>query len=123
MSLLSPSFLLLYCFFFFFSSRRRHTRLQGDWSSDVCSSDLLSPPREIPRRAALVVVALALIASVVAGREELSSDPQAAPEPAPAPAVNGATPQASLPDLDLDKLNRSVRSNRITDLFTSKAAA
>src|SRR2546426_1629937 len=29
------------CFtFFFFSSRRRHTRLQGDWSSDVCSSDL-----------------------------------------------------------------------------------
>src|SRR5256885_1142212 len=24
---------------FFFSSRRRHTRLQGDWSSDVCSSD------------------------------------------------------------------------------------
>src|ERR1039457_4268501 len=30
------------CFIlFFFSSRRRHTRLQGDWSSDVCSSDLL----------------------------------------------------------------------------------
>src|SRR5256885_6174513 len=35
---------------FFFSSRRRHTRLQGDWSSDVCSSDLagvsiaFSPP-------------------------------------------------------------------------------
>src|SRR6478735_7076086 len=27
-------------FNFFFSSRRRHTRLQGDWSSDVCSSDL-----------------------------------------------------------------------------------
>src|SRR6266850_8310086 len=27
-------------FYFFFSSRRRHTRLQGDWSSDVCSSDL-----------------------------------------------------------------------------------
>src|SRR6516162_10143910 len=29
-----------FAFFFFFSSRRRHTRLQGDWSSDVCSSDL-----------------------------------------------------------------------------------
>src|SRR5256885_993171 len=28
------------CGLFFFSSRRRHTRLQGDWSSDVCSSDL-----------------------------------------------------------------------------------
>src|SRR6266567_1457477 len=28
-------------FFFFFSSRRRHTRFDCDWSSDVCSSDLL----------------------------------------------------------------------------------
>src|SRR5437867_5188696 len=27
--------------FFFFSSRRRHTRSYGDWSSDVCSSDLM----------------------------------------------------------------------------------
>src|SRR5256885_12228613 len=33
---------MIYCFVFFFSSRRRHTRLQGDWSSDVCSSDLSS---------------------------------------------------------------------------------
>src|SRR5688500_19491575 len=31
--------MLVVCFFF--SSRRRHTRLQGDWSSDVCSSDLI----------------------------------------------------------------------------------
>src|SRR5256885_14987296 len=31
----------MYFLFFFFSSRRRHTRLQGDWSSDVCSSDLV----------------------------------------------------------------------------------
>src|SRR2546430_12634448 len=30
---------LLNCFFF--SSRRRHTRFDCDWSSDVCSSDLL----------------------------------------------------------------------------------
>src|SRR2546429_4779544 len=28
--------------FFFFSSRRRHTRCSRDWSSDVCSSDLLA---------------------------------------------------------------------------------
>src|SRR5690606_40114691 len=28
-------------FLFFFSSRRRHTRFSRDWSSDVCSSDLL----------------------------------------------------------------------------------
>src|SRR5436305_10443335 len=26
---------------FFFSSRRRHTRCGRDWSSDVCSSDLI----------------------------------------------------------------------------------
>src|SRR6266566_9044969 len=51
-------------FFFFFSSRRRHTRLQGDWSSDVCSSDLATGPpsgapagqragrRALPRRRA-----------------------------------------------------------------------
>src|SRR2546428_3215271 len=30
-------------YFFFFSSRRRHTRSDRDWSSDVCSSDLLVP--------------------------------------------------------------------------------
>src|SRR5690606_38101727 len=28
--------------FFFFSSRRRHTRFSRDWSSDVCSSDLVT---------------------------------------------------------------------------------
>src|SRR2546427_42125 len=31
--------------FFFFSSRRRHTRFDCDWSSDVCSSDLLKAAR------------------------------------------------------------------------------
>src|SRR6202161_2475767 len=30
----------MYAVCVFFSSRRRHTRLSGDWSSDVCSSDL-----------------------------------------------------------------------------------
>src|SRR2546422_8717322 len=42
--------------FFFFSSRRRHTRCSRDWSSDVCSSDLVSvhseeakkPARDVP---------------------------------------------------------------------------
>src|SRR5437762_10980341 len=40
---------------FFFSSRRRHTRYIGDWSSDVCSSDLGSAgtrPRETASRRA-----------------------------------------------------------------------
>src|SRR5256885_9880017 len=34
--------------YFFFSSRRRHTRLQGDWSSDVCSSDLQTDFLTVP---------------------------------------------------------------------------
>src|SRR5206468_6729639 len=38
-SLCSVSWCFL--FFFFFSSRRRHTRSDRDWSSDVCSSDLV----------------------------------------------------------------------------------
>src|SRR5215510_12225386 len=33
--------------FFFFSSRRRHTRWPRDWSSDVCSSDLVDNPRRM----------------------------------------------------------------------------
>src|SRR2546421_8967581 len=36
MSIISPTVSI-----FFFSSRRRHTRSDRDWSSDVCSSDLL----------------------------------------------------------------------------------
>src|SRR5437762_7349092 len=45
-----PTFLFtinyFFVFLFFFSSRRRHTRYIGDWSSDVCSSDLVQsfPP-------------------------------------------------------------------------------
>src|SRR5256885_2952376 len=53
----------------FFSSRRRHTRLQGDWSSDVCSSDVLMyvfTQRLFPvpyewRRLALVVLSAAAL--------------------------------------------------------------
>src|SRR2546430_6995185 len=33
---------VIYNCFFFFSSRRRHTRFDCDWSSDVCSSDLIT---------------------------------------------------------------------------------
>src|SRR5256885_6246375 len=43
---------------FFFSSRRRHTRLQGDWSSDVCSSEVVHGKKtKLYRIAALVLVA------------------------------------------------------------------
>src|SRR5207249_9170525 len=45
-------------FFFFFSSRRRHTRSKRDWSSDVCSSDLVHDVREHHRLAGFELDAL-----------------------------------------------------------------
>src|SRR5690348_17557245 len=47
---------------FFFSSRRRHTRWTGDWSSDVCSSDLAAD-----RPAALRALDRALADTAVLG--------------------------------------------------------
>src|SRR5256884_1644640 len=41
LSYILDSYLCDFFFFFFFSSRRRHTRCSRDWSSDVCSSDLV----------------------------------------------------------------------------------
>src|SRR5690606_39889138 len=43
------SYSLRLCYFFF-SSRRRHTRFSRDWSSDVCSSDLVRHGFELQRR-------------------------------------------------------------------------
>src|SRR6266704_1282842 len=42
--------------FFFFSSRRRHTRSKRDWSSDVCSSDLVEP--QIGHRQVVVTLSI-----------------------------------------------------------------
>src|SRR5205807_6724736 len=52
---------------FFFSSRRRHTRLQGDWSSDVCSSDLAALLAIDRRRAEGIPVGI-----LVAAREPVA---------------------------------------------------
>src|SRR5256885_13192854 len=49
---------------FFFSSRRRHTRLQGDWSSDVCSSDLWLRWTRSPAALVLVLLVAALALAV-----------------------------------------------------------
>src|SRR6476661_10059154 len=48
---------MFYICFFFFSSRRRHTRFKCDWSSDVCSSDLL-PMARIPEEQRTVALDL-----------------------------------------------------------------
>src|SRR5437870_7836387 len=57
-------------FFFFFSSRRRHTRWPRDWSSDVCSSDLLRLYRGAQR---LLSLEDQLVAEV-AGESERSEE-------------------------------------------------
>src|ERR1035441_10982597 len=41
---------------FFFSSRRRHTRCLSDWSSDVCSSDLMMSRESLKERRCLILV-------------------------------------------------------------------
>src|SRR6266487_5849917 len=61
-----------FVFVFFFSSRRRHTRWTGDWSSDVCSSDLHGPflAADVARRLGLgvAVVEQTLVRLEGAGR-------------------------------------------------------
>src|SRR5699024_11774827 len=44
---------------FFFSSRRRHTRSKRDWSSDVCSSDLVARAADVDPAPSRVFVASA----------------------------------------------------------------
>src|SRR5256885_3305932 len=53
---------------FFFSSRRRHTRLQGDWSSDVCSSDLTitTGERDLEGKADVGIVGAGIAGSALA---------------------------------------------------------
>src|SRR5690554_7519840 len=52
-------------FSFFFSSRRRHTRCGRDWSSDVCSSDLLLIPLFLKRFGIKKVMIIAMFAWVL----------------------------------------------------------
>src|SRR2546429_5559791 len=61
--------MLEFCIFFF-SSRRRHTRCSRDWSSDVCSSDLLLI-------ATAAVFILVMAASAQPTSSEHPGDPQA----------------------------------------------
>src|SRR5699024_11893752 len=60
---------------FIFSSRRRHTRSKRDWSSAVCSSDLLPanllwPPGTLihPQRSPASLIQTALFAPTVSAR-------------------------------------------------------
>src|SRR5690348_8610599 len=55
---------------FFFSSRRRHTRWTGDWSSDVCSSDLMLIASGDTARAPSALAVLAAATSLRAMAQE-----------------------------------------------------
>src|SRR6266516_5365654 len=62
-----------FTFLFFFSSRRWHTRSYGDWSSDVCSSDLGTPMPRLALRdpfAVRVLVAVLVVATFFAAGGE-----------------------------------------------------
>src|SRR5690348_18010731 len=59
-------------FFFFFSSRRRHTRWTGDWSSDVCSSDLMLTGIAVSNSILIVEFTRELISQGMAVREAVA---------------------------------------------------
>src|SRR5437764_15230485 len=64
----------MFYIFFFFSSRRRHTRYIGDWSSDVCSSDLAAARLRVVSSLSCVSCAgLALWAGAARGRSGTAS--------------------------------------------------
>lgn len=75
----------------------------------------VNPRRDIPIGAAIAVAALALIASVVTGREEAAAPERAPPTEKTAPS---ATPQGE--PLPLDRLVRQKREGAIQDLFEVK---
>src|SRR5256885_11896770 len=64
-------------FFFFFSSRRRHTRLQGDWSSDVCSSDLVVGHRPLQLALRVLHAGKGLCLAAARGRAALRGNQHA----------------------------------------------
>src|SRR5690606_39422288 len=57
-----------FIFCFFFSSRRRHTRFSRDWSSDVCSSDLVTASLNNAGLMALMILAGGLLYEKLGGQ-------------------------------------------------------
>jgi hypothetical protein len=77
--------------------------------------------RDIPPRAAIAVIALALLATVVSGREKPDLAEEAEATPARA-AARAAAPEAA-PELDPTRLKRARTDQAIADLFASSAPA
>src|SRR6266487_2077190 len=94
----------LITFGFFFSSRRRHTRWTGDWSSDVCSSDLIAG------RADIALVSIPLDTDLTELVQALMREIGGGAERALGRAQHGldAVLRAEQDGADLDKLCASV---------------
>src|SRR5699024_4523941 len=58
---------------FFFSSRRRHTRSKRDWSSDVCSSDLVDGHDVFDELVLVVAIAAAAASTAFAASAALAA--------------------------------------------------
>lgn len=81
--------------------------------------------RDIPPRAAVAVIALVLLASVVTGREDepAPAAPADVRPPASAAPVPETAHEPSAADLDLDKLKRPRKDGKIGDLFAPRVVA
>src|SRR5690348_18016932 len=97
---------------FFFSSRRRHTGWTGDWSSDVCSSDLSGETRrdyvvELGRGAVVDEIEAAVVGMNAGETKEISFE--LGPEGGESQSVTLTVKEIkerNLPDVD-DELARS----------------
>src|SRR6266508_2865229 len=90
--------------FFFFSSRRRHTIWPRDWSSDVCSSDLIpltmsstSIAYNLPGMPSHLKITGTVLANIYLGKIKKWNDA----------ALKGLNPGVNLPDTDITPIWRS----------------
>ncbi len=79
--------------------------------------------RDVPPGAALTVVALALLATLVTGREEAPGVATPAKEPArlATPAKVEPAPGTAADDLDLERLKRARKEGTVPELFAAQS--
>src|SRR5437879_11235011 len=114
---------------FFFSSRRRHTRYIGDWSSDVCSSDLPpaavaepTPPGPVEAPPVTAPDTLRLAREIETPLRERAAAKREPPkqEPTRAPKLAAALP--ALPKGTVDKRDRVYSAAQTADAQFRRAA-
>src|SRR5437016_14635755 len=97
---------------FFFSSRRRHTRLVSDWSSDVCSSDLL--PMRLKSRITEVLLAFLSIISPAIAFAQVNPTSPAPQRESIQELLNRLTPQQKQQS---DNAGKSYKENQFVEAF------